>query len=121
MAHPGDDSDERGDFYLKLLKSHQISLSPPGNLSGECFRTMESLIVGSLPLEIGWVLSDPGRQGWPLCGDATPQFGTWVHAFKWVEKQSESSINDLMKIMRNCSTHEIEETRAKVEKATQFH
>ena len=118
MAHPGDDSDERGDFYLKLLKSHQISLSPPGNLSGECFRAMESLIIGSLPLEIGWVLSDPGRQGWPWCGDTAPQFRTWVHAFKWVEEQTASSVNELMNFMRSCFIHEIEETRVKVGKAT---
>jgi hypothetical protein len=48
----------------------KMSLTPPGNYSGHTFRYYEGLLLGSLPIEDSFVMSDPLyrsrlENGWP--------------------------------------------------------
>jgi hypothetical protein len=54
----GRNANNQIDFFT-AMKDSKMSLNPPGNYSGHTFRFYEALLVGSLPIEDAFVISDP--------------------------------------------------------------
>lgn len=49
----------RGNDYINQIATSRFVLSPPGNISGESFRTYETMVMSRIPLVLGHVTSDP--------------------------------------------------------------
>jgi hypothetical protein len=49
----------RGNDYVSQIAASRFVLSPPGNISGESFRTYEAIVMSRIPLVLDHVTSDP--------------------------------------------------------------
>ncbi len=49
----------RGADYVSQIAASRFVLSPPGNISGESFRTYEAMVMSRIPLVLNHVTSDP--------------------------------------------------------------
>jgi len=49
----------RGNDYVSQIAASRFVLSPPGNISGESFRTYEAMVMSRIPLVLDHVTSDP--------------------------------------------------------------
>jgi hypothetical protein len=49
----------RGNEYVSQIAASRFVLSPPGNISGESFRTYEAMVMSRIPLVLNHVTSDP--------------------------------------------------------------
>jgi len=103
----GTDEGIRGARYVELLLKCHGTLSPPGNYSAECFRYMESLILGCLPIEIDSVLSDPGRRKSGLSNDLVPSLNTWREALCWFDRLAEAEIHQVVLSLRGLLKQQI--------------
>jgi len=48
--------------FLEIGKDSKFGLCPPGNYAGQTFRFLELLILGALPIECPFVISDPSYE-----------------------------------------------------------
>ena len=88
-----------GEEYVDGLIKSKVSVCPPGNISGNSYRIMESLICGAYPAVMSNILCDPLFES-PISevlNERKPR--TWHRYLKKLEKVPESDLQE--KVLEN--------------------
>jgi hypothetical protein len=83
-----------GKEYVIGLTESQISVCPPGNISGNSYRIMESLICGAFPAVMSNVLCDPMFQSPVLEVFDGHKPWTWTRYLKKIENSSKLDLQE---------------------------
>ena len=81
-----------GEEYVDGLMQSYVSVCPPGNISGNSYRIMESLICGAYPAVMSSVLSDPLFESPVIEVLPGRKPHTWYRYLKKLEKVSEAKL-----------------------------
>lgn len=76
--------------YVEAMAAARFALCPPGNYSGDSFRFGEVLLLGTLPVEVSRVISEPGRRHMRDIQEFTVTAPTWREALTRMGRMSES-------------------------------
>jgi hypothetical protein len=88
-----------GHEYVSGLLESQVSVCPPGNISGNSFRIMESLLCGAYPAVMSNVLCDPQFKSPVIEVLRGRKPHTWYHYLKKLEKVPEAELQQ--KVVEN--------------------
>jgi hypothetical protein len=81
-----------GEEYVEGLMESCVSVCPPGNISGNSYRIMESLICGAYPAVMSSVLCDPLFESPVIEVLPGRKPHTWYRYLKKLEKVSEAKL-----------------------------
>ena len=103
-----------GEEYVNGVISSKISVCPPGNISGNSYRIMESLICGAYPAVMGNVLCDPLFESPVIEVMAIKKPRTWTGYLKKLELVTDAQLQAC--VMENITKFksEIQEAKAKL-------
>ena len=76
--------------YVEAMAAARFALCPPGNYAGDSFRFGEVLLLGTLPVEVSRVISEPGRRHMRDIQEFTVTAPTWREALTRMSQMSES-------------------------------
>ena len=85
-----------GHEYLSGLTESQISVCPPGNISGNSFRILESLMCGAYPAVMSNVLCDPQFESPVIEVLQGSKPRTWSGYLKKLEKVSKNELQQMV-------------------------
>jgi hypothetical protein len=102
-----------GEEYVSGLMDSRVSVCPPGNISGNSYRIMESLICGAYPAVMSNVLCDPQFESpvIEVLQESKPR--TWSRYLKKLEKVSEAKLQ--LRVVENLNKISDEIKVAKLE------
>ena len=75
--------------YVNAMAAARFALCPPGNYAGDSFRFGEVLLLGTLPVEVSRVISEPGRRHMRDIQEFTITATTWREALARMSRMSE--------------------------------
>jgi hypothetical protein len=103
-----------GEEYVSGLTESKISVCPPGNISGNSYRIMESLICGAYPAVMGKVLCDPLFESPVIEVITNKKPRTWTAYLKKLELVTDEQLQAC--VMENITKFksEIEEAKTKL-------
>lgn len=102
-----------GEEYVSGLMESHVSVCPPGNISGNSYRILESLICGAYPAVMGNVLCDPQFESPVIEALSGRKPRTWFRYLKKLEKVSEAELQE--KVLENLNKFREEISLAKLE------
>ena len=102
-----------GQEYVSGLLESQVSVCPPGNISGNSFRIMESLLCGAYPAVMSNVLCDPQFESPVIEVLQGRKPRTWYRYLKKLEKVPEAELQQ--KVVENLYKFREEIRLAKLE------
>ena len=83
-----------GEEYVFGLMTSKISICPPGNISGNSYRIMESLICGAYPAVMSNVLCDPSFESPVIEVIKSRKPRTWANYLKKLQFVSEGDLHE---------------------------
>jgi hypothetical protein len=99
--------------YIQTMFDSKISVCPPGNISGNSFRLMESLICGCFVAFMPNILSDPTFKPLGICGDKIG-LSTWRLKLKLLREISDHEIKSAVLSNLKSLENEIAELRSRI-------
>jgi hypothetical protein len=102
-----------GEEYVSGLMDSRVSVCPPGNISGNSYRIMESLLCGAYPAVMSNVLCDPQFESPVIEVLQGTKPRTWSRYLKKLEKVSKNELQQ--KVAENLQKFRDEINLAKLE------
>jgi hypothetical protein len=102
-----------GEEYVDGLIGSKISVCPPGNISGNSYRIMESLICGAYPAVMSNILCDPLFKSPVIEVLSGRKPRTWYRYLKKLEEMPQAQLKE--KVLENLSKFKDEINLAKLE------
>ena len=85
-----------GEEYVKGLFDSRISVCPPGNISGNSYRIMESLICGAFPAVMSNILCDPQFESPVVEAIKGRKPLTWARYLRKLERVSDERLQQIV-------------------------
>ena len=98
--------------YVEAMAAARFALCPPGNYAGDSFRFGEALLLGTLPVEVSRVISEPGRSHMRDIQEFTVTAPTWREALRQMSRMSESERLERVAVARTAYVSRLAEARS---------
>jgi hypothetical protein len=101
----------RGSDYIDQIAASRFVLSPPGNISGESFRTYEAMIMNRIPLVLDHVTSDPNFKSYYKYLNAFKSKRNWRQFLAEALKIDNRTIHQIINENSEAAKSEVEKLR----------